>query len=316
MRQITFLNDRSDRRNWHWSVIGLGMIVLAASTGPASAQQNFKSPEEATQALVAAAKADDLKKVIAILGAAGRDIVASGDKVADKNARAKFLAYYDAGHRITQDGENKAVLVIGQEEWPFPIPLVRAAGNWHFDAAAGGEEILVRRIGRNERNAVQVSLAYVDAQNEYARMDPQKNGAPVYAQRIISRPGKKDGLYWPTKEGQAASPLGELAAAAAREGYKSGKGKKPYYGYYYKILKGQRSVERGGSYDYVVHGKMIGGFALVAYPAQYRNSGVMTFIVNHEGAVYQKDLGSHTAQVASRMSSFNPDSTWQKVSPE
>jgi hypothetical protein len=294
----------------------LGIIVLLATLVQASAQQRFKSPDEAAQALVAAAKADNPSQVRAILGPAGRDIVESGDKVADKNARERFLAAYGAGNRISQEGENKAVLVLGQDDWPFPIPLVRADGSWQFDADTGRQEILFRRIGRNERNAIQACLAFVDAQNDYALMDPQKNGISVYAQRVVSRPDKKDGLYWPTKEGEPVSPLGELAAAAAREGYRPGQGRVPYHGYYYKVLQRQGSAAPGGAYDYVARGKMIGGFALVAYPAEYRNSGVMTFVVNHEGAVFQKDLGPRTPRIASRMSRFNPDSTWQKVNLE
>ena len=300
-------------QNWSWFAISLAAIIVIAACVQANAQQRFKNPDEATAALIAAARVDDPKAVVAILGPAGRAIIESGDKVADKNAREKFLAAYDAAHRVSNEGENKAILVIGQNDWPFPIPLVRNDGEWIFDAAAGQQEILFRRVGRNEQNAIQVCLAYVDAQNEYALMDPQKNGVAVYAQRVVSRPGKKDGLYWPTTEGELSSPLGELAAVAASEGYRPSEDRAPYYGYYYKILQGQGSAASGGAYDYIERGKMIGGFALVAYPAEYRNSGVMTFVVNHEGVVFQKDLGPRTSQIASRMVEFNPDKTWQKV---
>jgi hypothetical protein len=185
-------------------------------------------------------------------------------------------------------------------------------GTWSFDTAAGRQEILARRIGHNELDAVQTSLAYVDAQNEYAAKD-RGDGQGVYAGRFISESGKKDGLYWPTAQGEEESPLGELFAAASRQGYRAGEGRSPYHGYYYKILTKQGPAATGGAVDYVVNGKMIGGFALVAYPAAYRNSGVMTFIVNHEGVVFQKDLGPRTAELAERMTAFNPDSSWTKV---
>lgn len=291
------------------------MFLLIGASLPANAQQHFKDPDEAIQALAAAAKEDDPKGVLQILGPVARDIIQSGDNVADKNARARFVAAYDAGRRISHEG-NKVIFVLGSEAWPFPIPLVRDDRGWRFDAAAGRQEILFRRIGRNERNAIQASLAYVDAQNEYAAMNPQGRDAPGYARRIVSRAGQRDGLYWPTKEGEPASPLGELVATASREGYRPGQGRSPYHGYFYKILQGQGPAAAGGAYDYVARGKMIGGFALVAYPAEYRNSGVMTFIVNHDGTVFQKDLGPRTRWLASRMTRFDPDRTWQKVAPD
>jgi hypothetical protein len=203
------------------------------------------------------------------------------------------------------------VLVIGREDWPFPIPLVRKDGAWQFDTEAGRDEILYRRIGRNELNAIETSLAYVDAQQEYAEQGVASNG--VYAQRIVSRPGKKDGLYWPAQSKADESPLGELAASAAAEGYRAGQQRAPYHGYYYKVLTRQGPNAPGGAMDYVVRGRMIGGFALVAYPAEYRNSGVMTFLVNHQGNVYEKDLGPNTASIAPGMTAFNPDKTWRRV---
>jgi hypothetical protein len=192
-------------------------------------------------------------------------------------------------------------MVVGQEDFPFPIPLVRKDQTWRFDTAAGRLEILYRRIGRNELDAVQVCLAYVDAQNEYADKDRTGAGVGTYAQRIVSQPGKKDGLYWPASQGDDASPLGELAAHATREGYRVGGERAPYHGYYYRILTRQGPTAPGGALDYVVRGKMIGGFALVAYPAEYGNSGVMTFLVNHSGVVFEKDHGPRTARLAERM---------------
>jgi hypothetical protein len=286
--------------------------VLALAMGSvANAQQSFKTAEEAVDALVRAAKTSDGKSILTVLGRDGADIVSSGDPVADASARNRVIDAYDAKHQVVIEGTDKAVLIIGREDWPFPIPLVRKNGNWRFDTAAGREEILYRRIGRNELSAIQACLAYVDAQQEYAEQGVAGNG--VYAQRIVSRPGKKDGLYWPAQSSADESPLGELAASAAAEGYRVGQQRAPYHGYYYKILTEQGRNASGGALDYIVRGRMIGGFALVAYPAEYRNSGVMTFIVNHQGDVYEKDLGPNTARVAASMRAFNPDNTWQRV---
>jgi hypothetical protein len=285
------------------------IALLTAATG-ALAQQ-YKTPDEAAKALIDAAKAADRPALMRVLGPDSAEIVSSGDEVADASARKRVVEAYDTKHQVVMEGADKAVLVIGNEDWPFPIPLVRRDGIWRFDTAAGRDEILFRRIGRNELNAIQASLAYVDAQHEYAEKGVGGNG--VYAQRIVSQPGKKDGLYWPTQSGEDESPLGDLAAAASAAGYRAGQERAPYHGYYYKILTRQGANAPGGALDYIARGKMIGGFALVAYPAEYRNSGVMTFVVNHQGSIYQKDLGPDTARVASGMTAFNPDSTWQRV---
>jgi hypothetical protein len=292
-------------------LLGAAMLVLALS-GAAWAQQSYKTPEEAAEALASAARSGDGSAILAVLGAGGADIVRSGDRVADAATRERFIAAYDAKHQIETGEGNKATLVIGQDDFPFPIPLVRKEAGWQFDTAAGREEILYRRIGRNELAAIQAALAYVDAQQDYA--DKGVSGPGVYARRIVSRPGKKDGLYWPAKSGEDESPLGKFAADAAADGYRAGQTPKPYHGYYYRILTRQGGNASGGAADYVVRGKMIGGFALVAYPAQYGNSGVMTFVVNHEGVVYEKDLGPRTPSIAARMAVFNPDGTWQRVS--
>jgi hypothetical protein len=287
--------------------------VIFASVSIASAQQSFKSPEDAVGALVSATRDNWPKGVVDVLGRDGLDIVSSGDKVADETMRQKFLAAYEARHQVTKEGDDKAVMIIGTEDFPFPIPLTRKGAAWQFDTAAGRLEILYRRIGRNELSAIQASLAYVDAQNEYAEKNRTGAGAATYAQRIVSRPGKKDGLYWPAAEGSDASPLGELVAQATTEGYAVGGDRTPFHGYYFRILTSQGPMAAGGAVDYIVRGKMIGGFALVAYPAEYGNSGVMTFIVNYDGTVFQKDLGERTAKLAERMTSFNPDQTWKKV---
>lgn len=286
------------------------LAVMAAS--PVNAQETFKSPDDAASALVDAAKAADPEAVLKVLGRDGRRIASSGDAVADAAMRQRFVAAFEAKHQLTMRNNDRAILVIGNEDYPFPIPIVRKRDLWQFDTAAGRDEILARRIGRNELSAIQAGLAYVDAQNEYAEQD-RGSGAGIYAQRIVSQPGKKDGLYWPTAPGEPPSPLGELAAQATSEGYRIGGERAPYHGYYFKVLTKQGRAAMGGALDYVVRGQMIGGFALVAYPASYRNSGVMTFIVDHNGSVYQKDLGKHTASLAERMTSFNPDSSWKKV---
>jgi hypothetical protein len=296
------------------SLVPLCAALLCWSV-PSAAQQRFKTPEAAVEALVAAAKAGDTKTLVGVLGPQGRAVVSSGDPVADKNTREKFVSAYDAKHAIEREGDGTETLIIGADDFPFPIPLVNKAGEWQFDTAAGLDEILRRRIGRNELAAIQVSLAYVQAQNEYASLDPGGLGPHVYAQRIVSRPGKKDGLYWPTAEGETPSPLGKLAAQASAEGYKAGAAPIPYYGYYYRILTRQGAGAPGGAYDYLVNGKMIGGFALLAFPAQYGNSGIMTFVVNRDGTVYKKDLGPRTADLARRIDAFEPDQTWTKAEP-
>jgi Protein of unknown function (DUF2950) len=286
-------------------------VFALAIASVANAQQSFKTAEEAVDALVSAARTGDRKGVLTVLGRDGADIVSSGDAIADASARTRVIDAYDAKHQVVMEGTDKAVLIIGREDWPFPIPLVRKDSTWRFDTAAGREEILYRRIGRNELSAIQACLAYVDAQQEYAEQGVAGNG--VYAQRIVSRPGKKDGLYWPAQSSADESPLGELAASAAAEGYRVGQQRAPYHGYYYKVLTRQGPNASGGALDYIVRSKMIGGFALVAYPAEYRNSGVMTFLVNHQGNVYERDLGPNTARIAAGMTVFNPDNTWRRV---
>ncbi len=285
--------------------------AIVASIPTAGAQQRFKTPDEAADALAAAARAGDRKAVMAVLGPDAADIVSSGDAVADENTRKEFVAAYDAKHSVAADGNNRT-LMLGPDGYPFPIPLVQKDGSWQFDTKAGREEILARRIGRNELAAVQVCLAYYDAQNEYADLTPRIDGMAVYAQRIVSRPGKKDGLYWPSVQGGPDSPIGGAVAAATQRGYRVGSGT-AFHGYNYKVLIRQGSNAAGGALDYVVGGKMVGGFALVAYPAEYGNSGLTTFIINHKGDVFEKDLGANTRRIASRMKSFNPDPTWKKV---
>jgi Protein of unknown function (DUF2950) len=293
-------------------VLRVGIVALAGLflvTAQATAQQSFKSPDEAASALAAAVKSGAKQDMLKVLGADGEDIVSSGDDVADADARSKFTSAYDARHSVKLNGK-KASLIVGPDDFPFPIPLVQTKAGWEFDTEEGRREILARRIGRNELDTIQTCLAFVDAENEYADKD-HGDGVGAYAQRIVSTPGKQDGLYWKSEAND--SPLGALAAEATAEGYQAGGEPQPYHGYYYRILTGQGQSAPGGSLSYVIKGKMIGGFALVAWPADYGNSGVMTFIVNHAGTVYQKDLGKDTEAAAKRMMWFDPDRSWTKV---
>ncbi len=287
----------------------LGAALLFSSTA-AFAQEQFDSPDAAVAALVGAAKDGDRARLLKILGPEGEDIIGSGDDVADRTTRDNFVAGYEEKHSIELEGNGTRVLLMGEADWPFPIPIANKGGKWEFDTAAGRDEILLRRIGRNELSAIQVSLAYVAAQNEYAALDVDGLSPPPYAQRIVSSAGKRDGLYWPRAEGQEQSPLGELFARASAEGYKLRDKPIPYHGYYYRILTRQGAGADGGAFDYVVNGRMIGGFGLLAYPAEYGNSGIMTFMVSHDGVVLQKDLGPETSELARKVEAFSPDATW------
>src|SRR5213083_1271397 len=277
--------------------------------------RRFASAEEATEAFVAALRAHDTRALVTILGSDARPLIASGDPVADRNIRDAFVKAYDAGHTLVAKGTDAMALKVGSDDWPFPIPIVKQGAHWRFDTAQGREEILARRIGRNELNTMQVCLAYVDAQREYYEEDRRGNGVLQYAQKFASTPGKRDGLYWETKPAEPPSPLGDVVVRAHAEGYRrsAGGGPTPYHGYLYRILTAQGPAAPGGAYDYVVRGHMIAGFGLVAFPAQHGVSGVMTFIVNHDGVVYQKDLGPTTGAIATALRQFNPDNAWTKV---
>ncbi|HUI99328.1 MAG TPA: DUF2950 domain-containing protein [Usitatibacter sp.] len=293
----------------------------AAATHKAVAQRSFASADEAAAALAEAVRAKSVDQLLAVVGPSSRSWLFTGDKVADRNDWNRFLTAYDEKHTLDAQGDAKAILEVGNDAWPFPAPIVKRGSKWVFDTEAGHQEIVNRRVGRNELDAIQTMLAIVDAEREYAQKDLDGNGFEDYAQRFRSTPGKKDGLYWPQEAGDGGeSPLGPLVASATSEGYgaqakggaKAGQ-RQPYHGYYYKILKSQGKDAPGGEYDYMVGGKMLGGFAVVAWPARYRSSGVMTFLVNHDGVVYQKDLGAQTASIASHMTRFNPDATWKKA---
>jgi len=310
---------RAITRARRFSVSLAGLILLTSWTiawAATPAQKHFETPEEAVQSLIDAVRKGDTQGMVDILGPASGPLVSSGDKVADQRARDAFVREYDATHRL-EAGGGKIVLYVGADNFPFPIPIVPDGPSWRFDTPAGQEEILNRRIGRNELNAIQVCLAYVDAQREYYARERKIGTAHEYAQRLASTPGKQDGLYWEAKDGEKPSPLGPLAARARAEGYgaRGHQHPEPYHGYYYRILTGQGPDAPGGASEYIAGGHMIGGFGLVAFPAQYGASGVMTFIVNHDGVVYQKDLGARTPTLAKQMKLFNPEQGWQKIAP-
>jgi hypothetical protein len=301
-----------------WAVFCLAFFVFWGQLADAApkGQKAFASPEEAVKALYEAARQEDAKSLSAIFGPGGKDLITTGDKTADQAERKRFVKNYEEKNQLVQETDKRAALVVGKEEVPFPIPVVKEGESWFFDVKEGKEELLNRRIGRNELSAIQVCLAYVDAQREYALRSQEKMGLMQYAQKFWSSKGKKDGLYWETKEGEEPSPFGPLAAKAMREGYrakKEGDKPAPYLGYFYKILKKQGPDASGGAYDYVVRGKMIGGFAMVAHPAAYGVTGVMTFMVSHDGVVFEKDLGKDTEKMVGAMNQFNPDKSWKKA---
>jgi hypothetical protein len=300
-----------------FSTAVLLMILTFAgmSADAAVKQKGFASAEEAVKAAIAAVKSDNNKEVLAIFGVEAKEVIFSGDPVSDKQRRERFIHAYDQKNGLSKEGD-KMVLTVGEKDWPFPIPLVKKGEQWFFDTKAGKEEILNRRIGQNELSTIQTMLAIVDAQREYAMKDLDGDGILEYAEKFRSDPGKKNGLYWVTKEGEEPSPLGDLLARARAEGYTQAGAKDkpvPFHGYYFRMLKKQGKHAPGGAFDYVVKKNQIGGFAVVAYPAEYGNSGVMTFVVNHEGVVYQKDLGRNTAKTAKAMTAFDPDKTWKKA---
>jgi hypothetical protein len=318
-----FINTWSQKKHsiclFGFTIIA-GVMMLAGFHQSAFAadanQKTFKSPEEAVKALIEAVRGNDTKELLAIFGPSGKELVFSGDKVADETGRERFIKAYEEMNKLVSENDTKVILHVGKGDWPFPIPVVKRGEYWLFDTMAGREEILNRRIGRNELSAIQVCLAYVDAQREYILKDRDEDKLLEYARRLQSRRGKKNGLYWEAKEGEEQSPLGPLIAKAAREGYIGRRllgRRNPYHGYHYKILKAQGKNAPGGEHDYIVEGKMIGGFALVAYPNEYGNSGVMTFIVNQDGVVYEKDLGKETEKTARAMKKFDPDETWKKA---
>lgn len=313
-----------------WLLLSLSLLVMliafahvavgaepkqgaGTATPKAVKQKSFGSAEQAMEAFAAAVKAHDVAMLRSMLGPEGEGILRSGDPIEDKETRERFTAAYEEAHKIEKDAD-KAWIIVGKDDWPLPIPIVKRGETWVFDTKAGKEELLNRRIGRNELSAMQAALAYVDAQQEYYLRNPQKQKLFQYAQKFVSTPGKRDGLYFSTKTDEKPSPLGPLFEARRAAGVKEQGAAKPtpYHGYYYRILRSQGPKAPGGAYSYVVNGQMIGGHALVAYPAIYGNSGIMTFIVNHDGVIYEKNLGPKTAEIAQKMTRFNPDESWTR----
>jgi hypothetical protein len=317
---MTLLTARPALRSFAFVTVTAAGLVLpglakaAEPVAPAPAQTSYASPEDAIKGLVAALRAGNTKAIETILGPGSGPLLRSGDATADENSREQFLAAYDEASKIDKDANGSVTFEVGKDEWPFPIPAVESNGRWRFDSKAGAQEIINRRIGANELNTINVCLAYVEAQREYATVDRDHDGYLEYAQKFMSSPGKRDGLYWPSPTGEEDSPMGPLMVTAQSKGYQFSEGKPtPYYGYYYRILKAQGPDAPGGAIDYVIRGHMIGGFALIAYPASYGSSGVMTFIVNYDGIVYQKNLGPKTTEIAEKITAYDPDSSWTKV---
>jgi hypothetical protein len=316
------VSDRShDKKGSATRIVLIGMlaalIAITGYVGMAQAaklqQKTFKAPDAAVKALMDATRAHDVKALVALFGPGSDDLISSGDDVDDARGRDMFVKAYDEAHRLEKAGDKKRILYVGKDDWPMPVPIVKAGKRWHFQPEEGRQEILSRRIGKNEIGAIQTCLAIVDAQKEYAVLDRDTDQLLEYAQKFESEKGKSDGLYWETAPGEPLSPLGPLVARATAEGYGKAEQLSPYHGYYFRILNAQGENAKGGAYSYMADGSMIGGFAIVAYPALYRASGVKTFIVNHEGVVYEKDLGPETAQLAVAVTVFDPDKSWKKV---
>jgi len=290
--------------------IPVASLIVLLSLMPvisyAAQQETFSTPEQAAKALADANRNGNDDELLKILGPESADLIHSGDPVADSEAQKKFAAAYDAAHEWELSSDHKEVLLVGTEKWPLPLPLVHEGDKWRFDATSGRQEIINRRIGHNELNVIKVCRAYVEAQADFANVNPGKH---EYAQKFTSAAGQHDGLYWPVAEGEKESPLGTLMASAEAEGY-AGDKHVPYHGYFYKILKSQGANAHGGAKEYIVKDHMTGGFALLAYPAKYGDSGIKTFIVNQNGIVHEKDLGPQTAEVAKQITAYDPDKTW------
>lgn len=327
MRGMTRGETMKTRRSSFISPITLFALLLVASlfivpmTAIAQAQaaaqptaqgpKAFDTPQQAAQELIKAAAAYDVPELMAIFGPDGEDFVESADPVRDKNNAQAFATEAQAKNSVSvsTSNPNRATIIVGDEEWPFPVPLVKKTGKWYFNAKEGRQEILYRRIGANELDAITVCRGYVEAQREYALEIHDDSGVNQYAQKIFSSPGKQDGLYWQNADGSSGGPIGDAVAKALAEGYSTGKA--GFHGYYFKILKGQGPAAPLGKIDYVIEGIMIGGFGLVAVPAEYRVTGVKTFIVSNSGIVYQKDLGPDSLNIVKNMELYNPDKTWQ-----
>ena len=286
-------------------------VLSLAGCAKKSGHAGFDTAEDAVAALIEAGRKSDDARLSELFGPGSEDLLSSGDAVADRAALERFIAQYDEKHALVPDGDDRFELRVGNDEWPLPVPVVRRDGKWYLDGAEGADEIVYRRIGRNELGAIAVARGYVEAQHEYAAADHDGEGAGIYAHKLVSDPGTQNGLYWPSVEGESESPVGEFIAAAATEGYRADGG--TYHGYRYRPLFSQTDNANGGAMDYFDKGVLRNGFALVAWPADYGASGVMTFIVNQDGVVFQKDLGEGTEAAVNAMNAYDPDSTWVAV---
>jgi hypothetical protein len=310
------------KRDGMYRYASIGIVTVSVAVAvlilPVSAQEVkqkvFGTPEEAMKALVETLQAEDRNGALAVLGTEGEDIIDSGDKVQDKNAKDRFVKAYQERVDYVKEKEDRVSVILGNDNWPFPIPIVKKGDGWVFDTKEGREELLNRWIGRNELDTIRVCLGYVGAQREFASTDREQDGIIQYAQKFVSDKYRRNGLYWQPAEGEIPSPVGPFAAKAAAEGYRRAADRPtPYHGYYYKILKGQGKNAPGGAFSYLINGHMVAGFALVAWPAGYGVSGVMTFIVNQNGTVYEKDLGPKTEGIVKAMTLYNPDRTWRRA---
>ena len=302
------------------AVVGLGIAAGCAKKPEpqdAAAAAGFDTAEAAVTALVAALEKNDLAQLTGLLGPGSEALLSSGDAVQDASDRAAFLAAYGAKQALVDEGPDKKTLVIGENDWPMPVPLVKRDGKWVFDGEAGIDEMIYRRVGANELGAIDVCRGYVSAQLEYASAGRDGDPPGIYALKLISDEGLHNGLYWPAAEGEPESPAGPFVAAAAEEGYRAAEddARTPYHGYYYRMLYAQGANANGGARDYFRDGLLTEGFALIAWPADYGSSGVMTFIVNQDGVVFQKDLGEETATAVESIKAFDPDSTWTAIAP-
>jgi len=303
----------------HWllrlglSIAAAGLAVALSAPAAEPMQRDFATAQQAVEAFIAAVRSDDQGELLRILGSSGEPLIRSGDRVADREARLRLVNAYDSAHRVEAEGANVATLIVGPEDWSLPIPLVKQGERWHFDTDASAKKIIDRRIGRNELSVIEVCRAYVAAQREYASRDGLGDGVFQYAPKFDSTSGKHDGLYWEAKAGQEPSPLGPLVAHARAEGYTAKDQLDhplPYHGYFYRILTRQGSHAPGGAKDYFVGGHMTGGFALLAFPAKWGDSGIMTFLVNQDGIVFEKNLGPETERLAREITEYDPDLGW------
>lgn len=292
----------------------LSALLLVSTPTLAAAAKVYPDPTAATEALVTASRSGDVKAVLAVLGDRSKAFLVSGDPVSDRAALARFVELYDHSHELSSPDEATRTLAIGDDAWPFPIPVVKGKTGWSFDTAAGEKEILSRRVGQNELDVIQVCIGYVEAQRDYLTRNPDGESVPHYADRLLSSPGKRDGLYWQSGPGEPESPMGPAVSGAIGQGYTLKRGANgPYRGYHFRLLTAQGPHAEGGALDYREGGKLTRGFALVAWPESYGKTGVMSFLVNQSGVVLEKDLGRNTATIASGMKRFDPDAGWKQV---